>query len=384
MRSPHVLIVVNVDWFFWSHRLTLAKAAQEAGCRVTVAAGVERGYDEAIRREGLRFVPLDLDRSSRAIGRELTSIRSLVRLYRWEKPDLVHHVTIKPVLYGSLAARLSRVPAVVNAISGLGYMFSAGSRTGRLREYAASAAYRLALGGDNTRVIFQNREDRALFLERGLVPERRTVLIRGSGVDLSRYTATPEPDGIPTVLLASRLIWDKGIGDLVEAGRRLKSRGRKFRLVLVGLPDTANPNSIPIEDIQRWQQEGVAEWWGQRDDMPEVMRMANIVTLPTFYREGVPKVLLEAAAAGRPIITTDAPGCREVVRHGENGLLVPARDPAALTEALDRLISDPGLRQRMGLRSREIAEAEFGERQVIDQTLTLYRELLGALWPVHV
>ncbi len=184
---------------------------------------------------------------------------------------------------------------------------------------AALAAYRVALSGQQTRVIFQNPDDRALFVSRSVVPIDRTVLIRGSGVDVSQFVPSSEQSGLPIVLLASRLLWDKGVGELVEASRRLKKDGIACRVVLVGVPDPGNPKAIPVSLLERWQAEGVVEWWGLRNDMPEVLKAASIVVLPS-YREGIPKILLEAAASGRPIVTTDTPGCREIVRHGENGL----------------------------------------------------------------
>src|SRR5215470_11932293 len=206
-----ILLVVNSEWYFWSHRLSLAKALRDAGCKVVVAASVERGYDESIVAEGLRFIPLRLQRRSMAPHWELASIWELFQLYQRERPDLVHHVTIKPVLYGSMAAKAARIPLVINAIPGLGYMFLGSGWHGRLCQQATLAAYRVALSGQHTRVIFQNPDDRALFVSRSVVPINRTVLIRGSGVDVSQFVPSPEQAGLPIVLLASRLLWDKGV-----------------------------------------------------------------------------------------------------------------------------------------------------------------------------
>jgi glycosyltransferase involved in cell wall biosynthesis len=374
-----ILIVVNSEWYFWSHRLSLAKALRSAGCDVLVAASDERGYSDSIVAEGLRFIPLRLQRRSLAPHRELASIWELFRLYRRERPHLVHHVTIKPVLYGSIAAKAARVPLVINAIPGLGYMFLGQDWHVRLRQQVALAAYRVALSGQQTRVIFQNPDDRALFVSRSVVPLDRTVLIRGSGVDVSQFVPSPEQSGLPIVLLASRLLWDKGVGELVEASRRLKKDGIACRVVLVGAPDPGNPKAIPVSLLERWQAEGVVEWWGLRNDMPEVLKAASIVVLPS-YREGIPKILLEAAAVGRPIVTTDTPGCREIVRHGENGLLVPPYEPVALAQALHRLLQDPVLRAQMGKQGRAIVTAEFSEEQVIKETLSVYSELLRERW----
>ena len=380
MMNLRILLVVNSEWYFWSHRLSLAKALRDAGCDVVVAASVERGYDESIVAEGLRFIPLRLQRRSISPHWELASIWELFQLYQRERPNLVHHVTIKPVLYGSMAAKAARIPLVINAIPGLGYMFLGSGWHGRLRQQAALAAYRVALSGQQTRVIFQNPDDRALFVSRHVIPIERTVLIRGSGVDVSQFVPSPEQSGLPIVLLASRLLWDKGVGELVEASRRLKKDGIACRVVLVGVPDPGNPKAIPVSLLERWQAEGVVEWWGLRNDMPEVLKASSIVVLPS-YREGIPKILLEAAAAGRPIVTTDTPGCREIVRHGENGLLVPPCDPVALAQALHRLLQDPVLRAQMGKRGRGIVTSEFSEEQVIQETLSVYSELLRERWP---
>lgn len=369
-------MVINADWYYWSHRRSLAKALQAAGYEVTVATAVERGYQQAIEADGVRFVPLRLRRRSTAIRKEVASVFELYRLYRREKPDLVHHITIKPVLYGSLAARAAGVPAIVNTIPGLGYMFVGSGLPAAIRRRVASAAYRVALSGRRTRVILQNPDDFALFTGKKLVAPERATLIRGSGVDVRRFVPSPTPPGVPIVLLAARLLWDKGVGDLVQAARLLKASHAQCRVVLVGAPDQENPNSVSTTDLERWQAEGVVEWWGIRNDMPEVLRSASIVVLPSYYREGVPKILLEAAAAGRPIVTTDMPGCREAVHNGENGLLVPPHSPQDLASAIRTLLQDPELRARMGTRSRIIAETEFSEDRVLRETLAVYRELL--------
>ena len=379
---PRVLIVVNADWYFWSHRLSLARALLAAHCQVAVAAAPERGYQQSIEAEGLRFIPLRLQRRSVAIGQETSTFLELCRLYRRERPHVVHHVTIKPVLYGSLAAKVARLDAVINTIPGLGYMFLGSGLQGAIRQGMVCLAYRLALCGNHTRVIFQNPDDQRLFLSRGLVSADRSVLIRGSGVDIRQFTPTPDPAGIPVVLLASRLLWDKGVGELVEAARQLKRAGTQCRFVLVGAPDLQNPNSVSTSDLEGWRREGVVEWWGLRSDMADVLKMANVVVLPS-YREGVPRILLEAAASGRAIIATDVPGCREVVRHGENGLLVPVRDPSALASAIRDLLTDPVLRARMGTKGRQIVVSEFSEDRVLRETLAVYAELLGDHWPVR-
>jgi glycosyltransferase involved in cell wall biosynthesis len=379
--KPRILLVTNADWYFWSHRLPLARALQTLGCGVTVAAAAERGYGAAIEGAGFQFHPLRLRRRSTAVHRELQTVLELYRLYRQERPDLVHHITIKPILYGSVAAGWAGVPAVVNTIPGLGYTFS-GSGPGRLLlQGVVSLAYRVALSGRRTRVIFQNPDDHQQFVSRGVVPSDRCVVIRGSGVDIFTFSPLPEPPGPPVVLLASRLLWDKGVEEFVSAARELRGRGCTCRMVLVGSPDRENPRSVTPADIAAWQGEGTIEWWGHRDDMPGVLGQSTIVVLPSYYREGVPKILLEAAACGRPVITTDVPGCREAVVDGKSGLLVPPRDPLALADAIVLLLRDAKLRAAMGARGRAMVEAEFSEERVVSETLGVYRELLGDHFP---
>ncbi len=383
ISSPRVLIVVNAEWYFLSHRLSLAKALRAKGCNVVVAASVERNSQGDIEAHGFRFVPLHLQRRSTELWREVACLWELYRLYRLERPDLVHNIAIKPVIYGSIAAKIANVPAVINTIPGLGYVFLQKGWRSDLLRLIVLAAYRIALWGKKVYAIFQNPDDRKFFISERLITSDRAVLIRGSGVDTFQFAPSPELPGKPVVLLASRLLWDKGVGELVEAGCQLNGAGVSCRVVLVGTPDPENPKSIPLETIKAWQSEGIIEWWGLRNDMPEVLKMASIVVLPS-YREGVPKVLLEAAATGRPIVATDVPGCREVVRHGDNGLLVPARDPSALADAIKTLLENKPLRTRMGIRSREIAVSEFSEERVIEETLNVYRGLLGSKWPESI
>jgi len=230
-------------------------------------------------------------------------------------------------------------------------------------------------------MVFQTREDCAQFTDASVVPRSDAVIIRGAGVDVSVFRPVSEPQGEIVVLLAARMLWDKGVGEFVEAVRLLKRRGVAFRAVVVGILDEGNPRAIPESQLRAWHDEGVVEWWGRRDDMPTVLALSHIVVLPTYYGEGVPKVLLEAAASARPIVTTAIPGCRDVVRDGENGFLVPPKDPRALGDAIATLVADPGLRERFGKRGRDIAVDEFRVEKVVEETLAVYRDLLGPRWP---
>jgi len=374
--KPRILFFITEDWYFWSHRLHIARAARNAGFEVLITTRVAQ-HKARIEEEGFKLVPISLERRSKNIIKEIISILEIVRIYRREKPDIVHHVAVKPVLYGSWAARIVGVHAVVNALAGLGFIFVAkGWKASVLRKLVVFA-YRSAFSAKNAVAIFQNPEDLKLFIDAGVITNEKAVLIRGSGVDTAHFIAHPEPKGVPTIALASRMLWDKGVGEFVEAARILQKGEIKCRMILVGNPDPENLASIPKETLRGWHVAGIVEWWGYREDMPEVFSQANIVVLPTSYGEGVPKILLEAASCGRPIVATDIPGCREIVRHNENGLLIPSHDSKALADAIKILIKNPKLRAEMGVRGRKIAEAEFSKEIVIKQTMEVYEKLLS-------
>lgn len=373
--TPKIIFFVTEDWYFCSHRLPLAIAAQQAGYDVTVVTRVTQ-HGELIRSHGLNLIPIKLSRRSRNPFKELGVIWQLLLIYREQRPDIVHHVALKPVLYGSIAARLTGVPAVVNALAGLGFLFVSKRLLARILRPLVEVAFRVLLNRPNVRVIFQNPDDLGLLIGRGVLESERAVLIRGSGVDMTLFRSSPEPDGAPLVVLASRMLWDKGVKEFVEAARQLKGLGVSARFALVGEGDPENPASISREQLAQWGDEGVIEWWGRHGNMPQIFAESHIVCLPTTYGEGVPKVLIEAAACARAIVATDVPGCREIVRDGENGLLVPSKDVNALVFALQRLIEDSPLRIKMGMRGRTIVEDEFSIEHVVRQTLVLYRKLL--------
>lgn len=370
MTQPRLLYLISEDWFFCSHRLPLAVAAREAGFHVTVATRVGKDADR-IRAAGLDLIPLNWSRRSTHPLRELAALREVVSVFRAARPHVVHQVAIKPVLYGSVAARLTGVPVVVNAVAGLGYVFSSTDLKARALRPLVRAAFHLLLDRRNARLILQNRDDVEHFVEERIVHRDRVTLIRGSGVDPARFTVGPEPPGPPLVVLPARMLRDKGVEEFVAAARALRGEGVAARFALVGSPDPENLACIPETQLQAWQAEGVVEYWGWRTDMAAVFQQAHVVCLPS-YREGLPKALIEAAACGRPIVTTDVPGCREVVSDGDNGFLVPARDTDVLTRVLRRLALEPHLRAAMGRRGRERAEREFSMDRVVGETLDLY------------
>lgn len=370
-----LLFLQTEDYTFWSHRLPMARAARDAGFEVVVAVRVS-AHRERLEKEGFRVAHLPWRRSSVNPFTELAVLAAVVRLYRTEKPDLVHQVTLKPILYGSLAAALCRVPAAVNALTGLGVVFIAQGPVARAMRALVGGALRAAFAAADSVVIFQNEDDRSLFVRNGWVVAARAVLIRGSGVDTALYAPAPEPAGEPLVVLPARLLRDKGVEEFVEAARRLKAAGVRARFALAGERDDENPASVSPESLEAWKAEGAVELWGPREDMPAVYAGAHVVCLPS-YREGLPKALMEAAACGRPVVGTDVPGCREVVRHEETGLLVPARDAAALEAALRRLIEDKGLRERLGAGGRRLATEEFAQERIARETVAVYERLMA-------
>jgi glycosyltransferase involved in cell wall biosynthesis len=372
-RPMHVLFVVNVDWFFISHRLPLARALIASGARVSLAAA-DTGCGPALEAEGIAFHTLPMSRHGLDLLGELRTFAALLRLYGRLRPDLVHHVTIKPVLYGSIAARVRDVPAVVNAVSGLGSFLTADHGRSVVRR-TVDLLYRVALRNPASRTIFQNPEDRDEFLGRGFLAPEQVVLIRGSGVDCARFVPMRPPPGAPVVMLPARMLWDKGVQTFVDAARIVKARQPDARFVLVGDSDDASFMAVPRETLQQWQAEGVVEWWGHVDSMVDVLPQARVVVLPS-RREGLPKVLLEAAACGLPMVASDVPGCREVVHPGVTGRLVQFGDHEALADAILGLLEDPDACRAFGLAAREMAQTEFAEEIVVARTMKLYDELL--------
>jgi glycosyltransferase involved in cell wall biosynthesis len=300
---------------------------------------------------------------------------------REERPDLLHNFTVKCAIYGALAARAAGVPAVVNAVAGMGYVFTSNTLKARILRPIVKLLMRGTLASGHSRLILQNPDDADAFIRARLVPQQSIRVIRSSGVDLSRFLPTGREEGERRplrVLLAARLLWEKGVGEYAEAARLLRAEGRDIQFVLAGMPDPGNPRSVRREDVEAWVREGIVDWRGHVDDMPALMRTADVMALPSYYREGVPKCLIEAAACGLAIVTTNLPGCREVVSEdGIDGLHVEPRNARSLADVLARLDDDRDLVARLGNRAREKALEHFDERMVISKTIEVYDELLG-------
>lgn len=366
-----LLYVANADWYFVSHRLELAQAARLRGWHVHVAAP-EGDAGERIRGAGLCYHPIPMRRWKGSPLAEFHSFVSLIRLLRNLRPDVIHPITVKPIVYGGVTARLTGVPAVVNTVAGLGQAFAEPGVGGTLLRWIVWKLYGVAFGHPNQVTIFQNEEDRMRMVMEGVLSEEESAVIASSGVDLERFRPSPIPDSAPLVILASRLLWHKGVMEFVEAARLLKREHPDWRFALVGKPDRGHPGSVPGETLTRWSEEEVVEVWGFREDMPEVLAQATLCCLPSFYPEGVPRILIEAAAAGRPVVTTCNPGCQDAVDPGRTGCLVEPQNAIALADAIRRILETPGCAEAFGRMGRQMVESRFSLEGVVEATLELY------------
>lgn len=371
--TRRLLFVGNQASYFMAHRYHLAAAALAAGWEVHVAAPPDPAMKQI---QGAGFIPheLPVTRSGLRPDREVFAIFTLLRLLRELQPDLVHAIALKAIILTGVADILDRRGPTVMGVMGLGHFFTEKSPKSYLIRLVVRIVMPLIVGR-RTRLVHQNAEDLDRLSFSQAIRER-SILIRGSGVDVDDFCAEPESPGRTTVLLPARMIWKKGIGQFVEAARLLKKAGTDARFLLAGDTDPGNPLAIPREQLVEWHDEGLVEWLGHQSDMPALIAACHIVALPTYYGEGLPQSLLEAAASGRPIVTTDTPGCNDVVHHEENGLLIRARDSDGLAAALRRLIEDPELRRRLGRRGRERAVTEFSTERINAEVLQVYEDLL--------
>ncbi|MFY7697264.1 MAG: glycosyltransferase family 4 protein [Legionella sp.] len=375
--NKRLLLVVNTVTFFISHRLEIAKAAQKNGYEIHIAAPrcpkVQFLYDQ-----GFIYHELSLSRSGKNIFAECKVLFVLYRLFKQLSPLLVHLITIKPAIYGGIAARLARVGGVVIAVSGLGFIYITDDLKAKLLRSILTRLYRFIFAKKNLRILFQNPADRDILIPPTSFARKKVVMVRGSGVNLNTYTYHPEPTGLPRVILAARLLKDKGIQEFIAAATLLKVRGIKARFCIVGERDPGNPNSITAEELTQWDSQSVVEFLGFQDDIASIFKNANIVVLPS-YREGLPKVLQEAAACGRAVITTDVPGCRDAIEPNVTGLLVPVKNKEYLADAMERLIVDKSLRVKLGLAGLDLANREFSVDKIIQTHLSVYAQLEESL-----
>ena len=372
------VLFANTDWYLYNFRLSTARALQARGVDVVMVSPPGE-FGPRFAQHGVRWVPLRMQRASLNPLREAGTLAGLVALLREERPDLLHSFTLKCAVYGALAARAANVPAYVNAVTGLGYVFASDGMKARVLRPVVSALMRVALGSERSRVILQNPDDAQAFHSLRLAPPQHIRLIRSSGVDIARFNTEGRQagDGALRVLLAARLLKEKGVCEYAEASARLRAEGREVRFLLAGMPDEGNPGSVTRAEVEEWQAQGLVTWLGHVDDMPTLLRGVHVMALPSYYREGVPKSLIEAAACSVALVTTNLPGCREVVtRDGHDGLHVLPRSAESLAQVLARLDDDRTLLHQLGARAREKALADFDERAVIRRTCEVYDELL--------
>ena len=370
--NKRILYVVNVDWFFISHRLAIAEEAKKNGFEVIVAAE-DTGRSQEIIDKGIQFINLSFSRSGTNPIKELITVLKFFKIYYNAKPDVIHHITLKPVIYGSIVAKLLSIKSVINAVSGLGYNFT----QGRINLISKIMLRLMKYGfGNNTCFIFQNKDDFMELSELGVLsPENNIFLIKGSGVNLEEFYPTPFPsfDRIK-IVLPSRMLWDKGVREFFQAAGTLRANyHNKIQFVLVGMSDEGNKAGISVNLLTQWVDGDYFKWIGHRDDIFEVYKNSHIVVLPS-YREGMPKTLIEACAMGRAIITTDAIGCRECVDEGINGCKVPVKDAQSLADAIEFLVNHPNKIIEMGIASRLKAENEFDINSVISTHLEIYKQ----------
>jgi glycosyltransferase involved in cell wall biosynthesis len=387
-EKNRLVFLINDAPSFVSRRLGVLKAAIHEGFEVHVVApssGVPPGesdrvfYDahpreavEQILAAGAVHHELPMTRAGMHPIGELRAFLVVLSLYRQIKPQVAHHFALKAILYGTLAAWITRVPRVINSFIGLGFVFLDGSFAVRLIRKAFVRLYAFVAKRTNCMTVFQNPDDAETIRTLAGLPGERMRLIRGSGVDCTRFSYAEERDGTPVVLLASRMLRDKGVIEFGHAAKSLRDRGVLARFIMVGGTDAGNPARLTELEIDALCSECGVEWWGQRYDMPEVLANAHIVCLPS-YGEGVPKSLLEASARGRAVIGSDVPGCREAVVDGVNGLLVQLRSAESLAAGIQRLLSSPDERRRMGIAGRKIVQDKFSLERVVEETVDLYR-----------
>lgn len=380
-KTTIVLYLVNAPEYFVSHRRAIAKEAQARGAKVHVVSNIGGQADkvavEVIHQDGFIYHDIPMYRGSQNPFFEIRAVVSIYSLLKKIQPDLVHLVTIKPVLYGGLAARLARVPAIIAAVAGLGTIFLNSSLFAKFRRWGVSRLLRYALRFNRVQVIFQNPDDRDVLVLLGVILPEQASLIRGSGVSLELYPYLPERDDVPVVIMAARLLKEKGVSDFIEAARLLHERGVYVEFRLAGLPDPGNPSSVTDRELTFWGRQGYVRLLGHCSDIADQYTYAHIVCLPS-YREGLPKSLVEAAACGRAVVTTNVPGCRDAILPGVSGLLVPPKSPAALADAIQLLTENSPVRKAMGAAGRDFAEKEFDIKIIVRQHIDIYKKFLGS------
>lgn len=371
-----IIFFSNTSWYLFNFRLSFLKKLQKEGHEISLVAP-EDPFSCKLQESGFKFIPIKLNRSAMNPIGELRVLYSLYRIYREEKPDLVHHYTVKCVLYGSIVGSLHHVKAIVNSITGLGHVFLSNSLSMRVVRFFLIQLYRFFANKKNIAFLFQNSEDQKLFAQLGIVSEKKSYLVRGSGVDTKKFQPTENlQNNKITLLFASRLLKEKGLLELMEALRILKNQNISFEFLVAGFLDKGNPSFISEDELNSWVKEGLISYLGALEQIEQELARADIVVLPS-WREGLPKILIEAGAAGKAIVATDVPGCRDVVEDKISGLLVPLKNPIALATAMNQLISDSKLRERLGMAARKKVLEEFDQELVHEKTIQIYKFLFN-------
>ena len=369
-----ILYLVNDSSFFMSHRMPTALAAMNSGYEVHVATNLK---NNKVYLNSIGFIchEVSFKRSSLFLVSELKTIIRIFNIYRRIKPDLICQETIKPVLYGTLVSKFIPRGPIINTITGLGYLFISQKKIHLLFQNILLFIYKIIFASNFVHLIFENFDDADFFTKKGITNKKKYSVIRGAGVDINKIQPNKFIPNKISIVLVARMLWDKGVGEFVDAARIILSNNHNVSFILVGGVDLENPKGNKEKVLNSWVEEGIVEWRGHSNNVAKILNDSQIACLPS-YREGLPKSLIEAASAGLPIITTDVPGCREVVIHNVNGLLVSPKNPSSLVDALLILINDQNARRQMGAKSREFAEKKFSLKIIVKSTLDLYNKVL--------
>ena len=375
-NRERILFVVSEDWYFYSHRLYLAKVAAASGFKVGLLSHFSN-HKKLIEKEGIITFNWLLKRSSKNIIKEITAIKGVTSSIKTFKPDIIHAVAMKPVLYSSIASYFLGLKNRVYALAGLGHVFTSNKKYFIVLRFCMEFFLKFLLKTHKTILILQNPEDQEVVLNAGIINQSHIRLIRGAGVDMELFSFSPIPKGIPIIILPSRMLWAKGILDFINCAKIINKDKKIARFILIGAPDNQNPDSIPKEKLEEWSKSDLIEWWGHQSDMVKVYHKSTIICLPTTYGEGLPKALLESASCARPIVTYDRPGCREIVRDRYNGFLVKPKDINDLANKISQLLKNPNLCIQMGRNGRRMVKENFTQEIIAEQTIKVWEELLA-------
>jgi glycosyltransferase involved in cell wall biosynthesis len=376
LKDKRILFIVSEDWYFYTHRISLAKIAINSGCKIGLLSNFTN-HKEIIEVEGVKTFSWVFNRKTRSLLTEIESFKNIISTIKKFKPNIIHAVALKPVFYSAISCSIIGFNNIVYAIAGLGYLFTSKKKTLKIIRPLVKIIFKIIFMGSNTKLILQNSDDKGVMLKSNLIKRNKIKLIRGAGVDTKVFSYKPILLNNPLVILPARMIWSKGIGDFVECAKIIKKNNNSIRFALIGMPDPQNPDSIPVDTIKQWTIQGLVEWWGHQDNMHNIYHKSTIVCLPTTYGEGLPKALLEAASCGRPIITYDVPGCREIVKDGFNGFLVKPGEIKNLVESLEELINSSHLCNKMGKNGRLMVKKEFNQEKIALKTFSVWEELLS-------